>query len=98
MYTLVKTPKAENDLIAIWQYTYKKWGRNKAKTYLLELDASLKSLLKNPHLYEDREEFNPPVRFLKFKRHICIYFVVGLEVQVIRVLHERMDVVNHIGQ
>ncbi len=94
MYKLVKTSKAKNDLVAIWQYTYEEWGRERANAYLMELEVSLKLLLNNPMLYQERNEFDPPIRFMKFKRHICIYLIIDFEVQVIRVLHENMDILN----
>lgn len=98
MFRLVKTPKAENDFISIWQFTYHEWGEKKANEYLQGLEIALKLMCKNPLLYQERNEFEPPVRFLKFKRHICIYVVKESEVIIIRALHEHMNIPHQLGE
>lgn len=96
MYRLVKTPKAERDLIAIWQFTYHEWGEAKANEYLRGLEVALNLLRTNPLLHPERTEFKPPVRFLKYKRHICPYLVKNSKITIIRALHERMDLIKNL--
>ena len=92
MYSLVKTPLAENDLINIWQYSFEEWGEHKANTYLNGIDLALKRLCQNPTLYRERSEFTPSVRFMPFEQHICIYQLQEQGILLIRVLHQSMDI------
>ena len=48
-----------------------------------------------PNLCPDRDEFNPPVKIYHHKKHLIIYIVETDFIQIIRVLHERMDILQH---
>ena len=48
MIRVVSSPLAENDLLDIWEYSYKKWGSNKAGEYLLQLNSGMQELVNNP--------------------------------------------------
>ncbi|PCH61696.1 MAG: hypothetical protein COC05_00600 [Gammaproteobacteria bacterium] len=57
-----KQPLAEQDLINIWLYTFKRWGEIQADKYLDELEQGIKLLASQPLLCRQRDEFNPAVR------------------------------------
>jgi len=59
MIEIVRSPLAENDLLDIWQYSYNKWGANKAGEYLLQLDSGMQGLANNPLLGKLREFLRP---------------------------------------
>lgn len=50
MLEIVKSPLAEDDLLDVWQYSYNKWGEDKAEEYLLQLDGGMRRLSSNPML------------------------------------------------
>jgi toxin ParE1/3/4 len=41
-------------------------------------------------------EFEPPVRIHPHKRHLIIYTIETDYIQIVRVLHHRMDVKSHL--
>lgn len=96
MIEIVKSPLAETDLIAIWQYSYEKWGANKAGEYLLQLDSGMQELASNPLLGKSREIVRPKYRSIQINRHVIYYKYQGNVIDIIRVLHERMIPEKHL--
>lgn len=70
MLEVVKSPLAENDLLDIWQYSYDKWGADKAAEYLLQLDAGMRGLVANPKLGKSREKVRKGYRSIQINRHV----------------------------
>jgi len=96
MIEIVKSPLAENDLLDIWQYSYKKWGSNKAGEYLLQLDAGIQGLVTNPMLGKSRESVRPNYRSIQINRHVIYYKHQDNIIDIVRVLHERMIPEKHL--
>jgi len=55
MLEIVKRPRARQDLIDIWLYSFKKWGETQADKYLAELDAGIAQLRENPRFGKPRD-------------------------------------------
>jgi toxin ParE1/3/4 len=51
-----------------------------------------------PNICPDRDEFNPPVKIYHHKKHLIIYIVKTDYILIVRVLHERMDIQQHIEE
>ena len=96
MKQIHKQTLAEQDLIDIWIYSYHQWGENQADKYLDELDVAIKALASSPLAYRERPEFSPPVRVCHHASHLVIYRLVDKTVNIIRVLHESMDIDRHL--
>jgi len=91
MLKVHKTRKAESDLIGIWLYSMAQWGETQADLYLDELEYGINALTQNPEmgsLYEYREGY----RKLPVKSHIVFYRLNAKRIEIVRVLHKRMDV------
>lgn len=84
-------PKAESDLEDIWDYTLSQWGRNQAVTYLQNLKSAVELLADFPEMARLREEFTPAVRLYPVREHLIIYLVNGMDLEVIRVVHNRAN-------
>ncbi|KPQ20561.1 MAG: toxin-antitoxin system ParE family toxin component [Halomonas sp. HL-93] len=54
------TPKAEDDLEAIWRYSAEAWSAAKADTYLDALIATVETIVATPTLARERTDFDPP--------------------------------------
>ena len=89
---IYKQPLAEEDLINIWLYTFEIWGEKQADKYLDELEETIKLLSETPLVCRERKEFTPPVRIHPYERHLIVYDALPDGVNIIRVLHESMDV------
>jgi len=96
MYEVVKSPLAKDDLKSIWQYSFKKWGVDKAVDYLLHLDARIQGLTDNPQLGKSCERIRRGYRSLQVNRHVVYYRLQGQTIDIVRVLHERMKPEKHL--
>jgi len=85
------TPKAQSDLIDIWEYTCKAWGAEQADKYLDQLEAGMQQLLNHPALGTNYAHVLPGYRRLQVEHHAVFYQVLEPEILVVRVLHEDMD-------
>ncbi|MFV9616790.1 MAG: type II toxin-antitoxin system RelE/ParE family toxin [Gammaproteobacteria bacterium] len=92
MYRILKTTEAEQDLINIWLYSYKNWGDRQAGKYLDGLEEGFKLLAVTPLLCRLRHEFIQPVRIHHHAHHLIIYDVLPGRINIVRVLHESMDI------
>lgn len=86
--------KAVEDLSSIWKYTFETWSESQADHYYHELIKAFESIAEKPFLL-DREYFDihPGLFSRKCKKHLVFYRLDDLgEIEIIRILHERMDV------
>ena len=91
-----RTKLADADLIDLFVYGAQQFGVSKAEIYFRELEKVQEFLAENPFLGHEREEFDPPVRIHPHKRHLIIYTIEVDYIQIVRVLHHRMDVKSHL--
>jgi toxin ParE1/3/4 len=96
MARLITQSQAEQDLLEIWLYTFNEWGAPQADTYLDELSAAMELLAEQPLICRERTELNPAVRIHHHAHHLIIYLVVQEGINIVRVLHESMDVVGQL--
>jgi toxin ParE1/3/4 len=79
------TPKAEEDLAAIWVYSAETWSATQADTYLDMLIATIETIVAMPSLSRERPEFDPPVRIHPTAEHVIIHLIDGDITVVLRV-------------
>lgn len=93
------TRKAVEDLSAIWSYTLEEWSEEQADKYYKMLIASCRKLAENPVLFGRRyEEIADNLYGCKAQKHIIFCRIVEKgEVEIVRILHERMDLKNKVG-
>lgn len=90
------SPLAEQDLEGIWLYTRERWSAEQAALYYRSIISAIEGLLTG-RLIPQPADVLPT--YLKFKvgRHV-IYFKKSEDyLDVIRILHERMDVKNYLS-
>lgn len=90
-------PSAQRDLDAIWNYTAAAWGVDQAESYLQTLRRDMERLRGYPELGPAHLSRHAAFRKLASGHHIIFYLVAGPAVEVVRVLHERMDVSRQLG-
>jgi toxin ParE1/3/4 len=90
------TPRARQDLKAIWTYTVKRWGEPQADLYLRQLDAGIRSLIDFQGLGESCEHIRAGYRRLLVNRHLIFYRQGETHIEIVRVLHQSMDVPHHL--
>lgn len=92
--------KAEKDLEKIWLYTLQTWSREQADRYLNLIFDEIEFLSRNPKTGQDFGLIRKNYRCSKVKSHLIFYtFKKSTDfIEVIRILHERMDLENRISE
>jgi toxin ParE1/3/4 len=88
-------PLAAKDIEDIGRFTLRRWGRKQQRLYLGMLRERLSLLALHPHQGIARDAISPGVRSAHVGRHMILYRVVDHEVQVLRVLHDSMELSRH---
>jgi len=92
------TNMAKGDLINIARYTLNKWGREQRNHYLSILDACFRQLAENPFNGKDCSEILNGYRKFNVGSHVIFYRqIITDRIEIVRVLHCRMDVDNHLS-
>lgn len=93
------TNKALEDLNGIWNYTAEEWSEEQADSYYQMLLNSCQALANNPELGKIYHGIAPDLFGLKANRHIIFYLkLIDNTVEIIRILHGRMDLKNRIPE
>ena len=88
--------KARTDIMDIGRHTQHIWGKDQRRIYLAGLEAEFRLLAESPNLAPERPEFSPRVHLFPYQQHIIVYLPDGDGILIIRVLHHRMDVPQHL--
>ena len=88
--------RAEQDLLDIWLYTFRTWGEVQADRYLDELDQGIRLLAANPSLGSDYGQIRGGYRRFSINYHRVFYRFFNDSVEIMRVLHESMDIDTHL--
>ncbi len=89
------TKKAVEDLADIWDYTFEEWSEKQADTYYDMLISNCKRIAGNPSLGKNYNGITENLFGLRTNRHIIFYRQIAEnEIEVTRILHERMDLEN----
>ena len=94
MLTLNLTEKAEQDLNTIYAYSLKQWGQKQANNYFSQIEKTFYLLLDNPCLGKQRNDLKQGYRSVTIKKHLIFYTLTNNEINILRVLHARMDIKN----
>lgn len=87
--------QARRDLDSIWLYSLKRWSKAQADEYYLALREQLKTALVDPDSGV-AVAIRPGLRKLLSGSHYIYYRPVANGIEIIRVLHQSMDVHQHI--
>ena len=91
------SPAAQADLEQIWDYTHDRWGVDQAEEYLRELQHAIDRAAANPRIGHACNEIRPGYRKLAAGSHTLFYRVTADDlIDVVRILHQRMDVDRHL--
>jgi toxin ParE1/3/4 len=98
MPAFLLSEKALEDLKFIGRYTQKAWGREQRNKYLSKLDESFHILSKQPHLGSARDDIRKGYRVYHVGRHLIFYRPKPTVIEIIRILHDRMNVESHLNR
>jgi toxin ParE1/3/4 len=93
------TNKAVEDLSKIWEYTYEVWSESQADKYYELLTSSFEEIVQNPELGKNYDEIEKVIFGLRVGKHIVFYRVAKAgDIEILRILHQRMDLKNKIDE
>lgn len=91
------TNKAKSDLKDIAIYTQNTWGKRQRNIYLTLLDKAFCILAANHQQGCDCSEIRNGYRKHKVGKHIVFYREINMSlIEIVRILHERMDIETHL--
>ncbi len=92
MHKVRLTPAAKEQLKDIWIYTFDTWGEKQADAYLMAIEETLQTISTNPKMGLARTDIKTGYYSFSVNKHIIFYMLDGQFINIIGVLHERMDV------
>ena len=91
------SPLATEDLRNIWRYGAGRWGAQQADKYSDKLFDGFELLVDTPEAGQTIEEIREGYRRHIVGSHSIIYRLSSDTVEVIRILHQRMDTERHLS-
>ena len=89
--------KALSDLEEIWLYTVEKWSIGQADRYYNLIFDEINYICKNINVGKSMAHVRKGYRASKVKSHLIFYRVLNNTIEIIRILHERMDIENRLN-
>lgn len=84
---------------AIWQYTFRTWSRSQADKYIDDLFDAFELLATNPAMGKKVYDVREGYRRLLLQHHLIFYRISDAgDVDIIRILNERVDVRRHLSE
>ena len=99
MAKVVLRQKAIEDLNDIWDYTFEKWSIKQADKYYTAIRFACNAIGKNPEVGIEYDGIKKNLLGLKSGKHIIFYKSISKDkIEVIRILHERMDLIKRLTE
>ncbi|TXI85813.1 MAG: type II toxin-antitoxin system RelE/ParE family toxin [Crocinitomicaceae bacterium] len=99
MVKVILRQEAINDLTDIWNYILQKWSEKQANTYYKTIKSACSEIGKNPTIGKPYFEIKNDLFGLKSGKHIVFYCQTSpSEIDVIRILHQRMELKNRLNE
>ena len=99
MAKVILRRKAIDDLNDIWDYTFEKWSEKQADKYYSIIKLACNAIGENPDLGKEYDGVSKNLLGLKSGKHIIFYQVISDDrIEVIRILHEQMDLKSRIAE
>ena len=93
----VLTKGAADDLSAVIRHSLQHWGRERTRTYVMQLEAAVIAVAADQGVYKDLSSVYPMLRMAKSGKHFifCLPRVNNASL-VLAILHERMDMIERL--
>ena len=88
------TPKAEEDLVAIWDYSFRQFGVVQADEYIGRI-AAVFDVLAMHEIGTQREELGEDIFSLPVEKHMLYFVSSHSVVTIIRILSQSQDSARH---
>lgn len=89
------TARAVEDMKAIGRFTERNWGRWQRNKYLSMLDSCFQTILHQPEIGIQCGDIRSGYRKYHVGRHLIFYRQVDIYIEIVRILHDSMDIELH---
>jgi len=90
------SPRAQLDLDEIWDYTASRWGLGQAETYTRQLWQDMNAVAAQPTIGRPCPEVRDGYYKYRSGSHVLFFRLSEGGIDVIRILHGRMDFEQHL--
>jgi toxin ParE1/3/4 len=92
--------EASNDLEKIWLYTIETWSAEQADRYLNLIFDEIEYLCQKPNSGSDFRHVRKDYLRSQVKSHFIFYKIIEKqsELEIIRILHQQMDIENRLNE
>ncbi|HMR47648.1 MAG TPA: type II toxin-antitoxin system RelE/ParE family toxin [Arachnia sp.] len=90
------TRAAQRDLSSIWDFTEERWGLRQAENYVNEIRAAIERVAVDPRRGRACDDIREGYRRYGIGSHLIFYVESAAGVDVVRILHQRMDPTRHL--
>lgn len=92
----VLSPLARSDLEDIWTFSRTQWGADQAEAYLRDIQRAMETAAANPKRGRPCNDIRPGYLKLSVGSPMLFYRRTGGDIDVVRILHQRMDYDRHL--
>jgi toxin ParE1/3/4 len=96
MSRYVLSPRAQADLDEIWDYTAVTWGLDQAEDYIRLLQHAIEAIADDPRKGCSCDDIRLGYGKYLAGSHVIFYRSVDIGIDVVRILHTRMDFKRHL--
>jgi len=92
--------KASEDIENIWLYTFENWSLKQADRYINLIFDEIEYLANNSNSGKNFNHIRKNYRCSKVKSHLIFYRFIDKQndIEIIRILHQRMDIENRLSE
>ncbi|MDG3584036.1 type II toxin-antitoxin system RelE/ParE family toxin [Galbibacter pacificus] len=92
--------EANQDIENIWLYTYENWSLEQADRYFNLIMDEIEYLAENPESGKDYGQIRKGYFHSQIKSHFIFYKInrKSSEIEIIRILHQRMDIESRLNE
>ena len=95
---IVIRENAIQDLEEIWFYTFTTWSLEQADRYHLLITKEIEFLATKPETGKILDHLRIGYRSAKVKSHYIFYRFTSSEIEIVRILHENMDIPHRLNE
>jgi toxin ParE1/3/4 len=85
------------DIDEIWYYTVERWSAEQSNRYYDLIVQEIDYICKRPLSGKPLDDIRKGYRVSKVKSHLVFYKIANETIEIIRILHQRMDVENRLS-
>jgi toxin ParE1/3/4 len=96
MTSYILSPRALRDIEEIWNYTESRWDADQAERYNRILQQGVEQVARDPRKGRSCDQIRPGYRKYSVGSHVLFYRVREEKIEIVRILHQRMDFERHL--